>query len=60
MNNEKEEYIKRFFFENNKLDYEQNYKYDYYEKCYNNHFNKKTQSNNIIINIFNYFYNLIN
>ena len=55
MNND-EQFIKRFFFDDNKLDYEQNYKYQYYENSYNNHFN--SESNNIFKKIFNYFYEL--
>ena len=43
--NNNEQFIKRFFFENNKLDYDQNYKYDYYENTYNNHFNEYSSSN---------------
>ena len=56
--NNNEEFIKRFFFENNKLDYDQNYKYDYYENTYNNHFKVNSNSNNIVEKIFNYFYDL--
>ena len=56
--NNNEEFIKRFFFENNKLDYDQNYKYDYYENSYNNHFKVNSNSNNIVEKIFNYFYDL--
>ena len=56
--NNNEQFIKRFFFENNKLDYDQNYKYDYYENTYNNHFNEYSSSSNIVEKIFNYFYDL--
>ena len=56
--NNNEEFIKRFFFENNKLDYDHNYKYDYYENIYNNHFIESPDSNNIVKKIFNYFYDL--
>jgi hypothetical protein len=66
MNNEKEEFVKRFFFEESVKVYDKNKDnnntnyYYYHDEPYKNHFNSKTQSNNIIINILNYFYDLIN
>lgn len=49
-----EQFVKRFFFENNKLDYEQNY----YNEPYDNHF--QLHNDNIFTNIYKNFENFIN
>ena len=50
-----EQFVKRFFFDNNKLDYEQKY----YNEPYDNHF-QLLHNDNIFTNIYKNFENFIN